>query len=89
MDEIEDANDEINIHMLVFVGSNKEKFNFNTFRMALNFLLAIDNGEISLKEAEEKQKKIEKLKFNYLPKNEKEKEEINGVLMQANDLLEQ
>ena len=54
MDEIEDANDEINIHMLVFVGSNKEKFNFNTFRMASNFLLAIDNGEISLKEAEEK-----------------------------------
>ena len=54
MDEIEDANDDINIHMLVFVGSNKEKFKFNTFRMALNFLLAIDNGEISLKEAEEK-----------------------------------
>ena len=26
--------------------------------------------------------------FNYKPKNEKEKEEINGVLMQANDLLE-
>ena len=88
MDEIEDANDDINIHMLVFIGSNKEKFNFNTFRMALNFLSAIYNGEISLKEAEEKQEKIEELKFNYLPKNEKEKEEINGVLMQANDLLE-
>ena len=27
------------------------------------------------------------LKFNYKPKNEKEKEEINGVLMQANNLL--
>ena len=26
--------------------------------------------------------------FNYKPKNEKEKEEINGVLMQANDLFE-
>ena len=26
--------------------------------------------------------------FNYKPKNEKEKEEINGVLMQGNDLFE-
>ena len=33
-------------------------------------------------------KKIEDLKFNYKPKNEKEKEEINEVLMQANDMLE-
>ena len=57
MDEIKDANDDINIHMLVFIGSNKEKFNFNTFRMALNFLLAIYNGEISLKEAEIFQRK--------------------------------
>ena len=32
-------------------------------------------------------KKIEGLKFNYKPKNEKEKEEIYQVLMQANDLL--
>ena len=58
----------------------------------LNFLPDIYNGEISLKEAAIKQKnlekKIEELKFNYKPKNEKEKEEINGVLMQANDLFE-
>ena len=54
MDEIEDANDDINIHMVAFIGSKNEKFNFNTFRMALNFLSAIYNGEISLKEAEEK-----------------------------------
>ena len=54
MDEIEDPNDDINIHLLVFIGSKKEKFNFNTFRMGLNFLSAIYNGEISLKEAEEK-----------------------------------
>ena len=33
-------------------------------------------------------KKIEDLKFNYKPKNEKEKEEINEVLMQVNDMLE-
>ena len=32
------------------------------------------------------EKKIEELKFNYKSKNEKE-EEINGVFMQANDLL--
>ena len=30
---------------------------------------------------------MEDLQFNYKPKNEKEKEEIYGVLMQANDLL--
>ena len=33
MDEIEDENDDIDIHKLAFIGSNKEKFNFNTFRM--------------------------------------------------------
>ena len=74
MDEIKDANDDINIHMLVFIGSNKEKCNFNTFRKQLNFLLAIYNGEISLKEAEIFQRKIEKkieeLKFDYRPKME-------------------
>ena len=59
--------------------------------MPLDFLSAIYNGEISLKEAEIQQrdleKKTEELKFNYKPKNEKEKEEIYQVLMQANDLL--
>ena len=62
-----------------------------TFRMPLHFLSAIYNVEISLKEAEISQRKIEKkieeLKFDDRPKNEKEKE-INGVLMQANDLFE-
>ena len=59
--------------------------------MSLNFLSAIYNGEISLKKAEISQRKLEKkveeLKFNYRSTNKKEKEEINGVLMQANDLL--
>ena len=32
--------------------------------------------------------KIKELRFNYESKDEKEKIEINGVLMQANDLLE-
>ena len=91
-DEIEDESDEINIHMLVFISSNKEKFNFNTFRMSLDFLSAIYHGEILLKEAKMSQrnleKKIEELQFDYRPKNVKEKEEINGVLMLANDLFE-
>ena len=60
MDEIEDANDDINDSKLLFIGSNKEKFNFNTFNKPLNFILAIYNGEISLKEAEFKQRDLEK-----------------------------
>ena len=38
MDEIEEVNDDIDIYKLVFIGSNKEKFNFNNFDMPLNFL---------------------------------------------------
>ena len=49
MGEIEETNDEIDIYKLVFIGSNKETFNFNKFRMLLNFLSAIYNGEISSK----------------------------------------
>ena len=60
--------------------------------MPLNFLSAIYNEEISLNESEISQrnleKKIEVLKFNYRSENADEKEEINGVLMQANDLSE-
>ena len=33
-------------------------------------------------------KKTEELRIDYIPKNAEEKEEINGVLMQVNDLLE-
>ena len=77
MDEIEEVNHDINIYMLIFICSNKEKFNFNTFRMPLNFLSAIYNGEISLKETEmflrKIEQKIEELKFDYRPKNEKKK----------------
>ena len=91
MDEIEEVNNDIDEHKLLFIGSNKEKFNFNTFRMPLNFLSDIYNGKISLKEAEFKQMDLEvKIGdlYGYEPKNKKEKEEINGILMQANDLLE-
>ena len=60
--------------------------------MPLKFLLAIYNGEISLEEAEffqrKLQKKIEELRFSYEWKNAKEKEEIDKVLMDANDMLE-
>ena len=89
MDEIEDADDDIDDGKLLFIGSNKNK-KFNTFRMPLNFISDIYNGKISLKEAEffqrNLEKKIEDLQFSYKPKNEKEKEEINEVLMQANEM---
>ena len=91
MDETEEVNNDIDKHKLLFIGSNKEKFNFNTFMMPLNFLSDIYNGKISLKEAEFKQMDLEvKIGdlYGYEPKNKKEKEEINGILMQANDLLE-
>ena len=92
MDEIEDADDGIDLYKFVFIGRNREKFNFNIFRKPLNFLSAIYNGEITLKRAEILQrdldkKKIEKLKFNYKAKNVEEKEEIDKVLMHANDML--
>ena len=60
MDEIEDADDGIDDGKLLFIGSNKEKFNFNIFRKPLNFISAIYNGETSLKEAEFKQRDLEK-----------------------------
>ena len=60
MDEIEEVNDDIDDRKLVFIGSNKEKFNFNIFNKPLNFISAIYNGEISLKESEFKQKHLEK-----------------------------
>ena len=92
MNEIEDADDDLDNNNLSFIGSNKKKFEFNTFKMPLNFLSDIYNGRVSLKEAEIKQKylrnKIEELKFGYRPENAEEKEEIYKVLMHANDMLE-
>ena len=37
MDEIEDADDDIDDGKLLFIGDNKEKFNFNTFSKQLIF----------------------------------------------------
>ena len=57
---IEDVNDDIDDDKLLFIGSNQEKFDFNTFNKPLNFISTIYNGEISLKEAEFSQKKLGK-----------------------------
>ena len=49
-------------------------------------------SKITLKKAEVNQRelneKIQELKNNYKPKYEKEKEEINEVLIHVNDMLE-
>ena len=60
MDETEDADDDIDDSKLLFIGSIKQKFNVNTFRKLLNFISAVYNGEISLKEAEFSQNNLEK-----------------------------
>ena len=60
MDKIKDADNDINIYKLAFIRSNREKLSFNTLRKLLNFLSAIYNGEITLKEAEISQRKLEK-----------------------------
>ena len=52
MDEIKEADNNIDKRKLIFTGSNREKFNFNIFRRPVDFLSAIYNGEISLKEAQ-------------------------------------
>ena len=39
MDEIEDANSDIDCNKLFLIGSKKEKFNFNIFSTPLNFPL--------------------------------------------------
>ena len=60
MDEIEEVNNDIDDGKLLFIGNNKEKFNFNTFHKPLNFISAIYNREISLNKAEFKQRDLEK-----------------------------
>ena len=52
MEEIKEAANNIDKRKLIFTGSNREKFNFNIFRRPVDFLSAIYNGEISLKEAQ-------------------------------------
>ena len=45
LDQIKDANDDIDDYNLLFIGSNKEKFNFNIFRKTLDFLSATSSPE--------------------------------------------
>ena len=52
VDEIEDVNDDIDYNKLLFIGSNKQKFNFNVFSTLLNLLLDIFNGKITLTKAD-------------------------------------
>ena len=58
MNEIEDANNDIDYNKLLFIGSNKEKINFNIFGTPLNLLLDILNGKITLKKAEINQRDL-------------------------------
>ena len=92
IDIMEDADDDIDNNKLPFIGSNKEKINFNIFSMPLNLLLDFFNGKITLTKTEinewDLNEKIEELQYNYKPKNKKEKEEINEVLMYPNDMLD-
>ena len=60
MDEMEEVNQNIDIKKLLFIDSNKKRFNLNIFDMPLTFISAIYNGKISLKEVEFKQKDFEK-----------------------------
>ena len=60
MHEIGDANDDIDNGKLLFIGSDKEKFNFNTFNKPINSISVTYNSEILLKEAEFKQSDLEK-----------------------------
>ena len=92
IDIIEDADNDIGNNKLPFIGSNKEKINFYIFSMPLNLLLDFFNGKITLTKTEinewDLNEKIEELQYNYKPKNKKEKEEINEVLMYPNDMLD-
>ena len=89
MDETKDAKDDIDDGKLL-ICSNEERFDFSTFNKPLNFISAIYNCKISIKEADISQRKLHKgtEELNgYTPENAKEKAKINGVLMQSNDLL--
>ena len=58
MDEIKDADKNMDTYKFVFIGSNREKFNFNKLKMPLNFLSSIYNGQTTLKEVQFLQKDL-------------------------------
>ena len=41
MDEIEEANNDIDFNKPLFIGSGRNKFNFNTFKMPLKIFLMV------------------------------------------------
>ena len=41
MDEIEEANNDIDFNKPLFIGSDRNKFNFNTFKMPLKIFLMV------------------------------------------------
>ena len=47
--ETEDEDNDTDDNKLLFIGSNKKKIDFNTFKMPLNFLSDIYNVKTSLK----------------------------------------
>ena len=50
MDKIEDADDDINNGKVLFIGSNKEKFNFNFLNLTtLNILIVTLSSEDNVK----------------------------------------
>ena len=59
-DELKDVEKDLDKEKVIFVGSNREKFNFSTFKSPLDFLLNIYQGEITLKEAEFFSRKFKK-----------------------------
>ena len=71
MDEIENANDDIDYNKLLFIGSNKEKFKFNIFSTPLNLISAIYDGEISLKRQTFLKEKYRRKQRNQMAKDQK------------------
>ena len=57
-DETGDVNDNIGHGKLLFIGSNKEKFNFNIVKKPLNFISGVCNLTINQKIKKKKKKCI-------------------------------
>ena len=60
MDEIEEADNDIDDYKLLFTDRNKGKFNINIFRKPLNFLSAIYYDETTFKKTEIPQRELKK-----------------------------
>ena len=80
MTEVENTEDDLDKEKPIFVGKNREKFNFSTFKSPLYFFKNIYHCKITLKKAEVLQeslnKKMKRLKFDYKVNNTEGKKEI-------------